>query len=90
MTYYQTTKKDIDKRSAQILHSIKRARERYGLELSIADIESIAQLIRAQKTRRVKDVSNTRVIHELDFNGITVLVVYDKKRHTLNTFLPKD
>lgn len=88
MTYYQTTKTAFDKRNAQILHSIKRARQRYGLSLSISDIEHIAKLIRTQATKRVKALTNTRVVHELECQGKTVLVVYDKKRHSIATFLP--
>lgn len=90
MSYYQTAKTQISKRTAQILHSIKRARQRYDLDLSAADIESIAKLIRTQATKRVKALTNTRVVHELECKGKTVWVVYDKKRHSVATFLPKD
>lgn len=90
MAYYQTAKTtNFDKRNAEILHAIRRARERYGLELSVADIEDLARLIQKQATKRVKAVSNTRVIHELECQNRTVWVVYDKKRHTLVTFLPR-
>lgn len=89
MSYYPKAETKFDKRNAQILHAIRRARERYGLELSIADIESLAKIIRTQTTKKVKALSNSRTVHELTYQGITVLVIYDKKRHTLVTFLPR-
>lgn len=90
MSYYQTTKNSsgIGKRNAEILHAIRRARERYSLDLSVADIEQISKMIRTQATERVKSLSNTRVMHRLNYKQKTILVVYDKKRHTLITFLP--
>jgi hypothetical protein len=92
MSYYQSAKTHagIGKRNAEIFHSIKRARQRYGLELSVADIESIAKIIRTRASERVKALSNTRVVHRLTYKKKVVLVVYDKKRHTLVTFLPKE
>jgi hypothetical protein len=90
VSYYQAAKTtNFDKRNAEILHAIRRARERYGLELSVADIEGLARMIQKQATRRVRAVSNSRVIHELECRDRTVWVVYDKKRHTLVTFLPR-
>lgn len=89
MSYYPPAKATFEKRNAQILHAIKRARERYDLELSIADIEGIAKMIRTQNTKRVKALSNSRVVHELKYKSKTIRVIYDKKRHTLLTFLPR-
>jgi len=90
MSYYQTAKhiSGLSKRNAEILHAIKRARERYSLELSVADIEAISKTIRTRTTERVKVLSNARVVHKLIYKQKTILVIYDKKRHTLITFLP--
>ena len=89
VSYYQKDKTltGIKKRNAEILHSIKRARERYDIELSISDIERISKIIRTQATERVRVISNTRVVHRLTYKEKTVLVVYDKKRHVIITFL---
>ena len=83
----------MNKTKTQILHSIKRARERYGVFLSKEDIYKICKNIRNNNTISVgKDgrITNTRSFHIVEYLGNRYNVVYDRERQTLSTFLPKE
>jgi hypothetical protein len=78
------------KADAQFVHSRRRALERYGLDLSPDTYRHAINLIRrglGQPQGRITWRLSKFVIH---INEVSYIVVYDKKRHTIATFLPRD
>ncbi len=72
-------------------HAILRARERYGLTLTPADIEAIAGLCATDGTLLVsRDGERQTEQHALKWQGVSVICVYRADRHAIVTFLPAD
>lgn len=76
------------KRGAQKQHAKRRARERYGLLINKIDIENMINDIQSNKGEFVFRSSNRATIWKLVCKGKEVLVVYDKLRSQIVTFLP--
>lgn len=76
------------RKQAQRLHSINRAKQRYGLVLKGADIDNIINLIQNKKSLVVIKLTNSRTMHIVYYAEQELKTVYDKKRHNLCTFLP--
>lgn len=76
------------KRGAQKRHAKRRARERYGLLINKIDVENMINDIQNNKGEFVYKSSNRATIWKLMCKGKEVLVVYDKLRGQIVTFLP--
>jgi hypothetical protein len=71
-------------------HTKKRAEQRYGLTLNKDDRREIIQKIQTNQAQYVGRSSLTRSLWQVEHEGQTMNVVYDKPRHTLCTALPTD
>ena len=70
------------------LHAIKRAKERYGLNLSIEDIKRIELRIRNQSECFFLDrQSKTRSTWLVRTEGVIAVVIYNNNQKCLSTFL---
>lgn len=69
-------------------HAKKRAFERYGLILNREDLMIIADLIRQNKACLIYRSSRRITVWQLSYKSTEVVLVYDKFRHEIVTFLP--
>jgi len=78
-------------------HSSSRIKERYGIDLSEEEYRKISNSIRFlkedckkrhYKVELMEKKSNTRSIYKVYYNDIVLIVVYDKTRGCVETFLP--
>lgn len=72
------------------LHAKLRAAERYGLDLTNADLTALARSIRQGDSRFVAKQPRGREIHVLTRNGIRLAVLYDPKNNVVLSALPSD
>ena len=70
------------------VHSRRRAYERYGIELGPASRKAIVGAIQGGLSRPVERQSLRVTVHDVEFDGGVVRVVYDSRRKELVTFLP--
>jgi hypothetical protein len=72
-------------------HAITRARQRYGLHLTVADLEAVAADIQEGmiELRLVEEQSNRVVVYDCIIKGMDVRIVYDKMRKAVTSFLPR-
>ena len=82
-------KKEPTKEQFQIEHSIRRARERYGLYLTRRDLRMITMRIQQGEARLIEARSKRACVYELEWEGQRVRVAYDAKRKNPASFLPK-
>lgn len=75
------------KRKAQFRHCLRRALERFGLRLTENDIWDIRAMIEAGQSRCVHKQSLRVSHHLLEYHDIELIVVYDKIRKMVVTFL---
>ncbi|MEK9173528.1 MAG: hypothetical protein AAB594_03100 [Patescibacteria group bacterium] len=78
-----------EKTKSQRLHTKRRCFERFGIELSNADLKNIVSQIQTGHAIKISRRSNTAVIYLVKHNGIYLPVLYDKSRHSIATVLPK-
>lgn len=73
----------------QRVHAQRRAKQRYGVELSTRQIKEMARLIRASsdEAELIAKQSLSRKLYRVRYEGNTYNVIYDKKRSTVVTFL---
>lgn len=90
MSGRQRRRRGLSKARSQELHARQRFRERHGLEVSRADLDRIGALIRSGKSTVVERQSNRVVVHDVEYEGRTRRVVYDRHRKTIVTVLPHD
>jgi hypothetical protein len=79
----------VRKAEAQRRHARSRAFERYGLEIGADSHSRIVEAIQQGRSRHVETQSLRVVIHDVDLDGLTVRVVYDRQRKQIATFLPR-
>lgn len=77
-----------DKAHAQNMHAKKRALERYGIDLNRHKRQEIINKIQDGIAILVRKQSHRIFIFSLKFEGQEVVVVYDRLRKTLASFLP--
>jgi hypothetical protein len=72
-------------------HAITRARQRYGLHLTTADLDEVAADIQEGmiELRLVEEQSNRVVVYDCIIKGMDVRIVYDKMRKAVTSFLPR-
>ena len=61
------------------MHALRRARQRYGQYLTMADLDAISDMIRNGKGRCVEVKSRTVTIWDVTYNGVEMRVAYSKK-----------
>lgn len=77
-----------DKAQAQNRHAAQRALERYGIELNRHKRDQIIKMIQTGDAECVRKQSHRVSIFSVQFENQEVIVVYDKQRKTLASFLP--
>lgn len=77
----------MDKRESELRHATRRGKERYKRDFSRNDLERMSSIIQEGNSTFIKKESNTRKVHEIEFDGKPMRVVYDKLRKCIVTFL---
>src|SRR5689334_7388305 len=76
------------KKYAQIKHATQRALERYGIELTQHKRETMIKMIQTGNATLVRKQSHRVSIFSLIFEEKEVVIVYDKERKSIASFLP--
>ena len=78
----------------QRFHALKRARQRYGIALTLDEIASMIQDIRkaaangsTKDVQRIETQTRNASLWKIDHKGTTMFPVYDKKHKSIRTFL---
>lgn len=81
-----------NKKNALIHHSIKRAQQRFGLDLNEYQIREISNIIAKQKPNCLflSHQSNRVNKWAVKYNGQVLPVIYDNQRHLIVTFLEEN
>ena len=74
-----------NKTQCQRIHAKRRFLERFGVQLTTADLQRYVALIQAGSARFMGKVSNRVSLWDMPFGDKTVRVVYDKQRKTIVT-----
>ena len=79
--------KKLTKTMSERWHAKRRFKERFGIKINRFDLREIIKNIRNNKYKVFKNQSNRITIFRGEVKKINVLIVYDKKRKTIVTFL---
>ena len=82
--------KKISKNDCMDFHVLKRFRQRFRVFFGQKDIENIVKLIVNCETEPIFQLSNSRRVHIVEYNGITFGCVYNKLRKRIHTVFPKE
>jgi hypothetical protein len=74
------------KRENQIRHARKRARQRFGL--NVTHIQQIEEDIRNQKCQLLERQSNIRTAWYVEIEELEIVAVYDSRRNVVVTLMP--
>ena len=77
----------MNKFQCEKLHAKRRAMERLGFNLNKYARRDLVKLIQERKLEFLYKQSHRVTVYRANINGQDVDVVYDKKRHTIITFL---
>lgn len=80
----------MDKSSCQKIHAKRKAFQRYGVTLNRIDYRNLVHKIQEGKAIRLYRQSNRVTIWKVDFNGTSMIAVYDSARKTICSFLSPD
>lgn len=89
MSYYQKRRK-LDRKTAMSAHAKKRIAERYGVIMTSDDLKNVVSMIQAGECVHKERISHRLSKHEVTIRDKTFLVVYDRNRHCIVTFLPRE
>lgn len=78
------------KRQCEAIHAKRRALERYGVEMTSADLRAIVTGIQEQKAHFVERQSHRISIFIVKYGGQLMRVVYDRLRQQIVSFLPME
>ena len=78
------------KKKCQQFHTKKRSLERFGIMLTERDQKQICMKIQNGDSIVYRKQSNRVVVHDVEYCGRTIRVVYDKIRKSIATVLTKD
>lgn len=78
----------MSKKKCQIIHAIRRAKERYDINLRREDIKEIVKLIQNNDSQSLVKRSHRVTIHEINYLNKIFIVVYDSLRKNIASFLP--
>ena len=90
MSYYEnynSLPEKINKKDAEIIHTKKRALERFDIVLNNEDIKNIRYKIRNNKSNTLGQLSNRVSIHLLNYKNKEMLFLYDQDRNAPITVL---
>jgi len=76
-----------NKKYAERVHFKKRLKKRYNIHCNQDMYRSFVGQVQRGASVKLAEQSNTRVVHEIRYNGRPIWVVYDKKRKELCTAL---
>lgn len=82
-------KERLTKKEAQVIHAKRRALERYGLHANAAVRRELVSKIRNQEAELLERQSLRVGKYKLEHDGEEYTVIYDRKRKTIVTFLPR-
>ena len=88
MSFYQ--KKSLDKGTAQAWHAKRRAAERYNVNVTSDDLRLIAGMIQRGEATFLEKLTNSRTKFRVRIREKVFIVVYDRMRHTIASFLPPE
>ena len=83
-------KKAFTKKAALRIHTKKRAKERYEIDLFRKDIDNIVTKIQSRNALFVNRESGRVSKWLVEYNEKLLCVIYDRKRKTLVTCLPAE
>ena len=78
------------KRKSQYQHSQRRASERYGMTVGHNLYDRLCERIQRADCVFLERQSNRVSVFAVEIDGAWVPVVYDKARHAISTFLPRE
>jgi len=81
------TRRGKTKRQAEAAHAKRRALQRFGLTLNSDQLQALSRMIRAGRSECIERESNRVSVHRLEWQGCVVVVVYDRLRKQIVTFL---
>lgn len=92
MSYYRKKKKrkQINKKTAEIIHTIKRVERRFGIQLNRLEVKEISKKIMKGKGKYLGKHSTNRSWWQLPVKGKQIAFLYDKKRQVTITAYPPD
>lgn len=82
------TKKKKQRILAAKQHFIRRAKERYDLVFKLDQVDQVRSMIKKDKALKIKDITNTRSLYIIRWDGEYLPVVYGKHIKTPLTVLP--
>jgi len=89
MAFYSKKQKRIPKKMAERRHCTKRAYQRYGIKLTRKIRLTLIGMIQHRQGVFIKKISNRMKVWKLCIPGYSeLIVVYDKERKEIVTFLP--
>jgi len=85
----RNSRKRRPKAHAQQAHAIRRALERFDIDLTTDDIDNIVSQIQSNTARHIDDTSNRvgRFLVLLPPDDVPAVACYDRHRKTITTFL---
>ena len=78
------------KAKSQVVHAQRRALERYGLNVNEKTNRQFVNMIQAGKATLLQKQSLRVAKYRIEFEEKTYIVIYDRKRKTIVTFLPDE
>ena len=73
-----------------LLHAAERARQRYGVDLTPADVQELARRIRHRQARLIARETHTRSTYAVHYRGVELKVVYSHSLKAIVTVLSPD
>ena len=74
----------------QRIHATKRCFQRYGIILSKKAYDDLVEQIKSGKAELIEIQTNRVSVYKTSCKGEEVYVVYDAKRETIASFLPRE
>lgn len=91
MSIYPKKREKLSKKMSERIHSVRRASQRYGLEINKNVRRFIISSIQNRDGAFIRKISRTRtewLVYVPGLECCDVRVIYDKKRKEIVTFLP--
>ena len=82
--------KNVTKNDCMDFHVLKRFRQRFRVIFCRKDIDNIVKSIVEGKTEGIYQLSNSKRIHIVEYNGLSFGCVYNKLRKRIHTVFPVD
>ena len=82
--------KNLKKNDCMDFHVLKRFRQRFRVVFCQKDIDNIIKFIVDGKTEGIYQLSNSKRVHIVEYNGLSFGCVYNKLRKRLHTVFPVD